>query len=108
MGNVNIIGNNVSGGSTLIKKYEHEPHIKNIYNYFDWPTLQSEAAELKSRVKDNDSLRPAVAELESAISSGKKESICSVVKKYAADFSTSAFANVAGAGLLALIRLFTQ
>lgn len=108
MGNVNIIGNNVSGGSTLIEKYTNAPQTTTIYNKFDWSALQSEAAILRSSIKGSDPLKPAVTELEGAISSRDKETIGSVVKKYAAEFSTSTFANVASAGLLALIRVFAR
>lgn len=105
MANINIISNNISGGSTIFGSYTD---TTTIYNNFDWPALQSEAAALSCKVNSNESLKPAVTELEGAISSRDKENIGSVVKKYAAEFSTSTFANMASAGLLALIRVFAR
>lgn len=99
MGTVNIIGNTISGGSTTIGSY-----TETVYNNFDWPSLQSEVSTLKDKVSDSDPLKPSVTELESAISSRNRESVSSVIAKYAGAFASSTFANVASAGLIALIK----
>lgn len=96
MANFFIGDNNFFDQATMFGSY-------NEYN-FNWSALQNEAAVLKNKVSDSDPIKPAVTELESAISSRNKESVSSVIAKYAGAFASSTFANMASAGLIALIK----
>lgn len=96
MAKISISGNNFYDNSTVIRTYNE--------NNFNWPALQSEVSALKDKVRDSDPIKPAVTELESAISSRNKESVSSVIAKYTGAFASSTFANLASAGLLALIK----
>lgn len=77
----------------------------NTYNILS-PTLAQELSELKGRTANDPQLAPAVAELEAAVKKQNMPGIMGTVKKYAAEFSTAAFANLAGAGVLELIKSF--
>lgn len=98
MAPVYIHGNSFHDNSRMFEQY-------NEYS-FSWGGLEREAAVLKAKLGEGDVLKPAVAELETAIKSKQKRNVGQAIAKYATQFSTSAFANLASAGILALVRMF--
>lgn len=95
---INFEANSIQTGGTGIGQI-------NEYN-ISWPNLEQELAVLRCKTASNPQLAPAVAELESAVKKQNTSGIMGTVKKYAAEFSTAAFANLAGAGVLELIKSF--
>lgn len=78
----------------------------NEYN-ISWPNLEQEFAVLKRKAAEkNPKLTPAVEELETAVKREDKSGIRKAIEKYAAAFSSAAFANLASAGILELIKVF--
>lgn len=98
MAQFNISGNNFYDNASLFGQY-HEYH-------FDWGQLEREADVLKAKTAGDAVLSPAVTELQAAVVSRDKGSVVRVVRQYAAAFSSAAFANLASAGVLALVRQF--
>lgn len=95
---INFEPNSIQTGGTGIGQI-------NEYN-ISWPNLEQELVVLRRKTASNPQLAPAVAELEAAVKSQNTPGIMGAVKKYAAEFSTAAFANLAGAGVLELIKSF--
>ena len=92
---INFEPNSVQAGGTGIGTV-------NEYN-ISWSNLEQELAALKRKTaKEDPKLVPAVEELED------KSSIRKVIGKYAAAFSSAAFANLASAGIMELIRIFAR
>lgn len=98
MAPVYIHGNDFYDNSHMFEQY-------NEYSFI-WSGLERDTAVLKAKLGEGDVLKPAVAELETAIKSKQKRNIGQTVAKYAAQFSTSTFANLASAGILALVKMF--
>ena len=98
---INFEPNSVQAGGTCIGTV-------NEYN-ISWPNLEQELAALKRKTaKEDPKLVPAVEELETAVKGEDKSSIRKVIGKYAASFSSAAFANLASAGIMELIRIFAR
>lgn len=95
---INFGPNSIQTGGTGIGQV-------NEYN-ISWPNLEQELAVLRRKTAGDPQLAPAVTELEAAVKKQSRPSIMGTVKKYAAEFSTAAFANLAGAGVLELIKSF--
>lgn len=95
---INFESNSIQTGGTGIGQV-------NEYS-ISWPNLEQELAALKRKTAGDPQLAPAVTELESAVKSQNTPGIMGAVKKYAAEFSTTAFANLASAGVLELIKTF--
>lgn len=90
--------NSIQGGGTGIGTV-------NEYN-ISWPNLEQELAALRRKADGNPQLSPAVEELETVVKGREASGIAAAVKKYAAAFSSAAFANLASAGILELIKMF--
>lgn len=98
---INFEPNSIQTGATGIG-------CVNEYN-ISWPNLEQELAALKRKTAQKDpSLTPAVEELETAVKSRKPSGITAAVQKYAAEFFSAAFANLASAGILELIKIFAR
>ncbi len=98
MARFNISGNNFYKGSSLFGQY-------NEYN-FNWSELESEVNTLRTKTAGDATLSPAVTELHAAISSKKEHSVVQAIQQYASTFSSATFANLASAGILALVKSF--
>ena len=98
MAQFNISGNHFASGSNMFGNYKE-------YN-FNWSELEREADTLKAETAENTTLAPAVTELQTAINSKDGHSVAQVIGQYAAAFSSATFANLASAGILALVRAF--
>ena len=96
MANFHIEGNHFHGNAQMFGQY----------NEYNWSDLEQDVATLKAKLSDGDALKPAVTELESAIKGKEKWSIGQTIAKYAGEFASAAFANLASEGILALIRGF--
>lgn len=95
---INFEPNSIQTGGTGIGQI-------NEYN-ISWPNLEQELAVLRRKTAGDPQLSPAVTELEAAVKKQNTSGIMGAVKKYATEFSTAAFANLAGAGVLELIKSF--
>ena len=90
---INFEPNSVQAGGTGIGTV-------NEYN-ISWPNLEQELAALKRKTaKEDPKLVPAVEELETAVKGEDKSSIRKVI--------SAAFANLASAGIMELIRIFAR
>lgn len=98
MAQFNISGNNFYDNASLFGQY-------NEY-HFDWGELERETDALKAKTAGDAALSPAVTELQAAVASRNKGSVVRAVRQYAAAFSSAAFANLASAGVLALVHQF--
>lgn len=98
MAQFNISENHFASGSNMFGSY-------NEYN-FSWSELEREADTLKAETAGDSILAPAVTELQTAIKSKKEHSVKQVIEQYAAAFSSATFANLASAGILALVNAF--
>ncbi len=98
MTNFTISGNNLYDEASIIKNY-------NEYN-FNWDELDHEVASLKNETAADTTLAPAVTELQTAIKSKNKNSVRQAVNQYVTEFSSATFANLASAGILALVKAF--
>lgn len=61
---------------------------------------------MRCKTASDPQLAPAVTEPEAAVKSQNTLGIMSMAKKYAAEFSTAAFANLAGVGVLEHVKSF--
>lgn len=95
---INFEPNSIQTGGTGIGQV-------NEYN-ISWPNLEQELAVLRRKTAGDPQLAPAVTELEAAVKKQNTSDIMGTIRKYAAEFSTAAFANLAGAGVLELIKSF--
>lgn len=95
---INFEANSIQTGGTGIGQV-------NEYS-ISWPNLEQELAVLRRKTAGDPQLSPAVAELEAAVKKQNTPGIVGTIRKYAAEFSTAAFANLAGAGVLELIKSF--
>ncbi len=87
--------------------YDHSRAIGEQKEYnFNWSELQREAAALKDKAETDTELASAVAELQTAINCKEENSVKRAVGRYAAAFSSATFANLASAGVLALVKAF--
>lgn len=98
MAQFNISGNNFYDNASLFGQY-------NEY-HFNWDELEREADALKAKTAGDAVLSPAVAELQAAVARRDKGGVVQAVRQYAAAFSSAAFANLASAGVLALVHQF--
>lgn len=98
MAQFNISGNYITNGSKIIEHY-------NEYN-FNWDKLEQEAGALKDKAATDTALTPAVSELQTAIKNKETNSVRQTIRQYAAEFSSATFANLASAGILALVKAF--
>lgn len=98
MAQFNISGNNFYGDASVFRHY-------NEYN-FNWSQLEREADKLKTETAGDATLSPAVTELQTAIRSKNEHSVVQAIRQYAAAFSSATFANLASAGILALVNNF--
>lgn len=98
MAQFNISGNQFAPGSNVFGHY-------NEYN-FNWNDLEHEVAALKDKAAADTTLTPVVTELDSAIKSKEEHRIRQVIGQYATAFSSATFANLASAGILALVKAF--
>ena len=98
MANINISGVHLYGEhASVIREYK-EYHLEQEW---DWALLERELSEIEAKLSDGDALKPAVSELKSR----RLEAVKAVAKKFALDFSSAAFANLAGGALLALVGI---
>lgn len=95
---INFEANSIQTGGTGISQV-------NEYN-ISWPNLEQELAVLRRKTAGDPQLSLAVTELEAAVKKQNAPGIMGTIRKYAAEFSTAAFANLAGAGVLELIKSF--
>lgn len=98
MAQFNIHENHFASGSTMFGEYKE-------YN-FNWSELEYEASVLKDKVAMDATLAPAVTELQTAVKSKEGHRVKQIVGQYAAAFSSATFANLASAGILALVKAF--
>ena len=102
MANINISGVHLYGEhASVIREYK-EYHLEQEW---DWALLERELSEIEAKLSDGDALKPAVSELKKAAKSRRLEAVKAVAKKFALDFSSAAFANLAGGALLALVGI---
>ena len=97
---LNIHDNHLSGGASIIREY-------NEYNLScdaDWSKLEAELEQLLDRLSSSDALKPAVMALDSAVKHRRLDAVKDTAKRFALDFSSAAFANLASSALLALVR----
>lgn len=98
MATFNVSGNIFESGSNMIENY-------NEYN-FNWSQLEREIDVLKEKTEADVALSPAVTSLQSAIKCKDEGSIKQTISKYAADFLSSTFANLASSGIISLVKIF--
>lgn len=98
MAQINISGNNFYDDSSLFRHY-------NEYN-FNWSELEREVGMLRTETAGDATLSPAVTELHAAITSKKEHNVVQAIRQYASAFSSATFANLASAGILALVNSF--
>lgn len=95
---IQIHDNQITNGSVI--------GTQNIYEApqgIDWEKIESELNELLQKLPQTSKLQPAVTELKDAVKHRKWESFKNTAKKFASDFSSAAFANLASGALLSLL-----
>lgn len=102
MANINISGVNLYGEHSSVIREQNEYHLERVQ---DWEQLEQELNDIEAKLSTEDSLKSAVSELKDATQSRKLGKIKAVAKKFALDFSSAAFANLASGALLALIGI---
>lgn len=93
---INFEPNSIQAGGTGVG-------CVNEYN-ISWPSLEQELAALKRETAGEPRIAPAVEELETTVKAREPSGIAAVIKKHAAEFTSTAFANLASAGILELIK----
>ncbi len=79
---------------------------QNIYEApqeVDWETIERELSEIIQKLSPDSKLQPAVGELQKAVKHRKWDAFKDAAKKFAADFSSAAFANLASGTLLGFL-----
>lgn len=102
MANIHISGVHLYGEHASVIRDYREYHLERAG---DWALLEWELSEIEAKLSEGDSLKLAVSELKKAAKSRRLERVKEVAKKFALDFSSAAFANLAGGALLALVGL---
>lgn len=102
MANIHISGVHLYGEHASVIRDYREYHLEQAG---DWALLERELSEIEAKLSDGDSLKLAVSELKKAAKSRRLERVKEVAKRFALDFSSAAFANLAGGALLALVGL---
>ncbi len=93
-----IHDNQITGGSVI--------GTQNIYEApqnMNWEEIEKEVDELAQKLSQNKELQPAISELQRSVKHRKWESFKNTAKKFASDFSSAAFANLASGALLSLL-----
>lgn len=98
MAQFHISGNNFYDDASVFRHY-------NEYN-FNWSELEREVDTLKAETAGDTTLSSAVTELQTAIKSKNEHSVIQTIGQYIAAFSSATFANLASAGILALVKAF--
>lgn len=97
---INFGPNSIQSGGTGIGEV-------NEYN-IDWGNLEQEFAVLKRKtIEEKPQLTLAVEHLEAAVKGKDNSKIRKVIAKYATEFASATFSNLASAGILAVIKMFS-
>lgn len=97
---INIEKNKFYDRSSVIQEYKEYGNLSE----HDWVRFEAELAKIRSALYQDNRLRPAVVELETAVKRRSMDSVKRVAKQFALDFASATFAGVASKALLALIH----
>lgn len=100
MATIIIEGNTFHTGSSAIQNNFEAGSID--------PALIVELSEMKKKLTESNSLKPAIEDVENAVKSRNKKTIKETILKHGSEFTTTAFANLASAGLIAFINQFLK
>lgn len=98
MATIIIEGNTFHTGSSAIQNNFEAGSID--------PALIVELSEMKKKLTESDPLKPAAEDVEKAVKSKDWKMIKDTILKHVPEFTTTAFANLASAGLIAFINQF--
>lgn len=93
-----IHDNQITNGSVI--------GTQNIYEApqnINWEEIEREVNEIVHKLSLSDKLHPAVSELQKAAKHRRWDGFKEVAKKFATDFSSAAFANLASGALLGIL-----
>lgn len=98
---INVEKNEFYGNSSVFKQ--------NIYispSEISYKELYNELENLSQKLNPSSSLGQAISILQDAVKKENKKSIPSIINKFASDFSSSFFANIASATLISFVHSF--